>query len=128
MSKDINVLIVDDHEFLRNGLAQYLKDCDGIHVVGTAANGEEALTQCTQLHPDIVLMDQKMPRMDGITATRLIREQYPTIQVVLLTAEPYAVTEKEVLAAGVSRILPKAITVSEIAQALRDTYADSHTS
>jgi DNA-binding NarL/FixJ family response regulator len=85
MAEDVGVLIVEDHDYLRDGLATYLNECEGLRVVGTAANGKEAVARCAEFNPDVVLMDIRMPESNGIEATRTIRQQYPHIQVVILT-------------------------------------------
>src|SRR6185503_13357575 len=82
----IRLLLVDDNERLRDSLGGFLTNLGGLEIVGTASTGKEALEQCAKLHPDMVLMDIRMPEMDGIAATRLIHEQYPDIQVVVLTS------------------------------------------
>jgi len=83
---EISVLIVDDHAMVRQGLRTFLTLSEGIEVVGEAANGLEAVEQVRQQQPDIVLMDLVMPEMDGIEATRRIRELSPETQVLALTS------------------------------------------
>ena len=73
----IRIVIVDDHAMLRKGLAVFLMSYPDLEPVGEAANGKEALAMCAGKRPDIVLMDLMMPIMDGITATRLIRQDIP---------------------------------------------------
>ena len=82
----IRLLIVDDHKVVRNGLKVFISLYDDIEVVGEARNGQQAVEQCATHQPDVVLMDMVMPVMDGPTATRLIREQFPQVQVVVLTS------------------------------------------
>jgi DNA-binding NarL/FixJ family response regulator len=82
----IRVVLADDHAVVRAGLEQLLSGTDDIEVVGTAADGAEALEVVRDQHPDVVLMDLQMPRVDGVTATRLVREQVPETQVVVLTS------------------------------------------
>src|SRR5512135_2136080 len=82
----IRVVVVDDHAMLRQGLAVFLMSYDDLKLVGEAANGEEAIALCAEKQPDVVLMDLMMPIMDGITATRLIHQDYPAIQVIALTS------------------------------------------
>jgi len=81
----IRVLLVDDQEIIRQGIATILRYADGLEVVGQAGDGEEAIRQATRLKPDVVLMDIKMPRMGGIPATRKICEALPDTRVVILT-------------------------------------------
>src|SRR6478672_6244401 len=82
----IRVLIVDDHAVVRSGLAAFLEVFDDLELVGQAAGGQEAIYLCAQLQPDVVLMDLMMPDMDGATATRLIRQQCPKVQIIALTS------------------------------------------
>jgi DNA-binding NarL/FixJ family response regulator len=79
-------VLVDDHAVLRSGLGQLLSGASDIEVVGTAADGMEAVDVVQGTRPDVVLMDLQMPRMDGVSATRLIRERVPDAQVVVLTS------------------------------------------
>ena len=79
------VLIVDDQALMREGLQTLLEIDQSIHVVGTAANGQEGLVQARALAPDVVLMDIRMPVLDGIAATRAVKESQPHIRVLMLT-------------------------------------------
>jgi DNA-binding NarL/FixJ family response regulator len=81
----IRVLIADDHTLFRDGLVALINRWDGFSVVGMAADGEEAVQLCESLSPDLVLMDVRMPRMGGVEATRLIKESYAKVRVVMLT-------------------------------------------
>ncbi len=81
----IRVLLVDDHAILREGLRALLSCFDDVRVVGDAANGAIALQRVQELEPDVVIMDIAMPVMDGFESTRLLREQYPQVQVLILT-------------------------------------------
>ena len=81
----MKVLIADDQTAVREGLTMLLQTMPGIEVVGAAADGEEAIALADRLTPDVVLMDLRMPRLDGIEATRHIRTEYPEVQVVVLT-------------------------------------------
>ena len=85
-SQAAGVLVVDDEAVVRTGLSVYFEVCDDLVMVGEASDGEEAIALCERLQPDVVLMDLRMPGMDGITATRHIRQQFPHIQVVALTS------------------------------------------
>lgn len=82
----IRVLIADDHHVVRRGLLFFLKTQKDINVVGEATNGREAVELTASLRPDIVLMDLVMPVMDGIQATKKIKEQYPKTEVLMLTS------------------------------------------
>ncbi len=86
----IRVMLVDDHTMVRRGLATFLQVFDDLELAGEAADGGEAIQLCAQLMPDVVLMDLSMPVMDGVTATRIIRQRFPKVQV-LATLSPAAV-------------------------------------
>jgi DNA-binding NarL/FixJ family response regulator len=81
----MRVLLVDDDALIRDGLKMILELEADIEVVGTAANGQDAIVQCTEKLPDVVLMDIRMPIMDGVQATKLIKEQFQTIKILFLT-------------------------------------------
>jgi DNA-binding NarL/FixJ family response regulator len=80
----VKILLVDDHQLFLDGLKSLLTS-RGIEVVGTARDGLEGLEKASSLHPDVVLMDLKMPRLDGLAATRLITSEQPNVKVVVLT-------------------------------------------
>lgn len=115
----IRVAIVDDHAMLRKGLAVFLMSYDDLKLVGEAANGKEALALCAETHPDIVLMDLMMPIMDGITATRRIRHDFPEIEVIALTSFGEEGLVKSVLQAGAISYLFKKISADDLAEAIR---------
>jgi len=81
----LRVLIVDDDALIRDGLKIILENEEDFEVVGTASNGEEAVRLCKVTNPDVVLMDIRMPIMDGVEATRIIKEQFSSVKVLLLT-------------------------------------------
>jgi NarL family two-component system response regulator YdfI len=85
MNKPIRVLIVDDHLIVREGLRLILETEEGYDLVGEAADGNEALKYASELHPDVILMDLRMPGMDGLTAIEHLKRDYPQIAVVILT-------------------------------------------
>ena len=118
-SNKIRVLIVDDHQVVREGLASVLKTKDHIDVVGLAVNGRDAVEKAGQLVPDVVLMDISMPGMDGVEATHLIKKENPQIGIVILTM--YAEEEYifELVRAGVGGYLLKDADSAQIAAAIR---------
>jgi NarL family two-component system response regulator YdfI len=81
----ITILIADDHDVVRDGLRLILESEDDFEVVGEAANGAEAVRLCSETHPQVVLMDLRMPGMDGLTAIKHIRQQQPDVNIVILT-------------------------------------------
>ncbi len=119
----IRLLIVDDHAVMRTGLKLFLMAFDDLDLVGEAANGEEAVHLCNQIHPDVVLMDLAMPGMDGATATRTIRRQYPGVQVIVLTNFQDVDLVQQALQAGAIGYLLKNVSADELATAIRAAHA-----
>jgi DNA-binding NarL/FixJ family response regulator len=115
----MRVLIVDDHPVTRDGLRTAFNMADEIEVVGEAASGEEALDAVAQNSPDIVFMDVRMPGMNGIQATRLIRERHPETKVILFTIDESRASVAEAIQAGVSGYLLKDASVGELINAAR---------
>lgn len=118
-SNKIRVLIVDDHQVVREGLASVLKTKDHIDVVGLAVNGRDAVEKARKLLPDVVLMDISMPGMDGVEATLHIKKENPQIGIVILTM--YAEEEYifELVRAGAGGYLLKDADSAQIAAAIR---------
>jgi NarL family two-component system response regulator YdfI len=85
MSEPIRILVADDHLIIRQGLRLILETQEGFEMVGEAADGAEAVRSCAELHPDVVLMDLRMPGMDGLTAIERLQTEQPGIAVVILT-------------------------------------------
>jgi DNA-binding NarL/FixJ family response regulator len=118
MSKDIRVLLVDDHEIVRDRLRRLLELQQGIEVVGEATDGEEALSQVEVLSPDVVLMDVKMPKMNGIEATRRLKEKQTACKIIMLTM--YEEHAAESIKAGADSYLLKGAKGHELAEAIRE--------
>ena len=121
----IRVLIVDDNDSTRSGLAVFLEAFDDLKLVGQATNGLAALQLCGQIQPDVVLMDLVMPEMDGIAATRAIRQSFPHIQVVVLTGFGNQELATGALRAGAAAFLLKNTSIDELANAIRAARAVS---
>jgi two-component system, NarL family, response regulator LiaR len=119
----IRVMLVDDHTMVRRGLATFLKVFDDLELVGEAGDGETAVSLCGQILPDVVLMDMLMPDVDGVTATRLIRQQFPSVQVLALTSFKEEGLVQSALQAGAIGYLLKDVTAEELAQAIRAAHA-----
>ena len=119
---EIRVLICDDHAILRDGIRTLLERQTDIRVVGVAGNGREALARVAELNPDIVLMDVAMPEMDGIQATRLIKQQYPGGKVLILTQHDDREYVGSLLQAGASGYVLKRSGGHEVILALRQVY------
>ena len=111
--------IVDDHELARASLRNMLTDEPDIEVVGEAANGREALLLCSRLRPDLVLMDVRMPEMDGLAATREIKQRYPQISVIMLTMHENPDYLFEALKAGAAGYVLKDAPQEVVVEAVR---------
>jgi NarL family two-component system response regulator LiaR len=122
-SDRIRVMIVDDHLMVRRGLATFLKVYKNFELVGEADSGEAAIQLCAKLQPDVVLMDMVMQGMDGGAATRLIRKQCPSAQIIALTSFKDEILIKSALQAGAISYLLKGVSASELAQAIRAAHA-----
>jgi DNA-binding NarL/FixJ family response regulator len=119
MSKSVRVLIADDQRVVREGLSLLLGLLDDVNVVGAAGDGHEAVALAASLHPDVVLMDLRMPRCDGVEATRLLREQDPGVKVVVLTTYADDLSVIPALRAGAHGYLTKDVSAAEIRHALQ---------
>lgn len=119
MADKIRVLIVDDHEVVRQGLAAFLGVQDDIEIAGEAADGEQALTMTASLRPDVILMDLVMPRLDGVEAIRRIRADDPSARIVVLTT--FADDDKlfPAIRAGAAGYLMKDVSPHDLARAVR---------
>lgn len=113
------VMVVDDHAVTRHGVVLLCNAAEGIEVVGEASDGQEAVERISRIMPDVVLMDVDMPRRDGISATREIRQLHPSIGVVVLTVHEDQETIFEAIKAGASGYLPKSASLDEIQRAVK---------
>jgi len=114
----IRVLVADDQRVVREGLVLLLELLGGIEVVGAAADGEQAMALAADLRPDVVLMDLRMPRLDGVAATRRLRERDPGVRVIALTTYDDEHSVMEAVRAGARGYLTKDAGAEEIRQAL----------
>jgi len=119
----IRILIVDDHAMLREGMRTLLSQEADFEIVGEAANGEEAVTLAGKLKPDIVIMDIVMPVMNGVEATRQIRQLYPAVSVLVLSAFSDTRHIVELLEAGARGYLLKSSAGKELVKAIRAVRA-----
>lgn len=119
----IKVLLVDDQTLIRQGIRLLLEIEPDVRVVGQAADGREAVRQVEALHPDVVLMDVRMPEMDGVAATREISARFPEVGVIILTTFEDDETVFDGLEAGARGYLLKDVSSEEMAQAVRKVAA-----
>jgi two-component system, NarL family, response regulator LiaR len=123
----IRVMVVDDHGMVRRGIVVYLKSNADIRVVGEAENGREAIELCGQLKPNVILMDLTMPEMDGVTATRAIKQKWPQVQVIVLTSFPEKVLVQDAVQPGAISYLLKNASGEDLAAAIRHASAGRST-
>jgi DNA-binding NarL/FixJ family response regulator len=116
---DVRVLVVDDHQIVRDGLVALLGALEGIEVVGSAADGREALHLVAADEPDVVVMDIQMPGLDGIEATRFLAGRHPGVRVVVLTMNEDDDTILSAIRAGASGYLLKGAGAEEVQHAVR---------
>ena len=120
---DIRVMICDDHALFRRGLVMVLEAEDDIEVVGEAEDGEDAVAKAAELVPDVVLMDVRMPVVDGIEATRRITESVPHARILMLTVSDEEDDLYEAIKAGATGYLLKEVSIEEVAPAARAVMA-----
>jgi DNA-binding NarL/FixJ family response regulator len=118
-AEKLRVIIVDDHALFRRGLEMVLENEADIEVVGEAHDGQQAVDRTTELMPDVVLMDVRMPRRSGIEATQRIKELMPHVKIVVLTNSDEEADLYEAIKAGASGYLLKEISSEEVADAIR---------
>lgn len=116
MDSQLRLLIVDDNPRARDGLSAFLSTQNGLQVISEASNGEEALAEVESQHPDLVLMDLQMPVMDGLQATRIIKQRWPQVKVIILTI--YSEGESPARQAGADGFLVKGCSSEEMRETL----------
>ncbi len=115
----IRLLIADDHALVRSGLRSMLQREPGIEIVGEARNGREAVELCRSLRPDLVLMDVRMPEMDGLKATRAIKREHPETGVLMVTMHENRDYMLEATKAGAAGYVLKDAPRNELLSAVR---------
>lgn len=123
----IRVMLVDDHDMVRRGLAAFLKVKPDLELVAEARNGQEALEVCGEAQPDVILMDLVMPEMDGAAATRAVRERHPDVKVIALTSFQEKNLIRNALEAGAIGYLLKNVTIDDLAVAIRAAHSGQST-
>ena len=120
---DLKVLVVDDTDHVRRMLADML-ELDGFEVVGQAASGDEAIALAGKTEPDVIIMDYKMPDMDGLTAARTIREARPEQSIILYTAYLDADLEAEAKEAGIAMCIGKVQGLNQLERHITELCRD----
>lgn len=118
----VRVLIVDDQQLMRDGIASLLKLQDGLEIVGMAANGQEAVELAASQQPDVILMDVRMPVLDGVAATEQIHRQIPACKILMLTTFNDEAYVLEALQVGASGYLLKDLPARDLAQAIQAVH------
>ena len=113
------ILLVDDESLVRQVLTRILADYPDVEVVGQAASGEEAISRVETLRPHLVIMDIRMPKMDGIAAAREIKSKYPEVQILALTEYAHGYHADAMLKAGALAVYPKANAFEELYPAIK---------
>ena len=120
MGKEIRVLLVDDHQVVRDGLHSMLAEEPDIEVVGESSGSEDVLAQIADCSPNVILMDIKMPRVDGIQLAYMVKQKYPDCNVVMLTL--YSEYLPQAMGVGAKGYLLKDTSREELIQAIRQVY------
>ena len=120
----IRIVLADDHAAMRIGIATFLQAFDDLELVGEATNGAEAVRLCGETQPDVVLMDMRMPVMDGLEATRSIMEQWPATRIIAFTSFKERDLVYNVLQAGAIGYLMKDVSPEELAASIRMAASD----
>ncbi len=118
----IKVLVVDDHALVRMGIRRLLEDLPEIEVIGEAESGEEALIKVKQCDPDVVLLDMKMPGIDGWEVTRRLKKSNPRVKIIAVTALSAEPLPSRVLQLGAMGYLTKESGAEEMAEAIQKVY------
>jgi DNA-binding NarL/FixJ family response regulator len=119
----VRVVVVDDHSLVRDALTDLLESAGGISVIGQCADGTEVADAVQDLHPDVLLLDLQMPRMDGLTAARGVRTAHPEVRIVFLTSGLNDATVREARAIGAAGYLLKDVDPADLPGLIRDVAA-----
>lgn len=122
MSQTVRVLICDDHELFREGLKAILRDETGVEVIGEARDGREAVEKAARLGPDVVVMDMEMPNLNGLEATRRIRQAHPYVKVLILTMYGEKELVARCLEAGAAGYVLKDVPATQLLYAIRAVH------
>jgi DNA-binding NarL/FixJ family response regulator len=125
VTRTIKLLVAEDHALMRDGLRLVLGDADGIQIVGEARDGTEVLPLVASMQPDVVLLDLRMPGMDGLTCLDQIRERYPTVKVVVFSALDSNEQIEAALRRGADGYVVKTINPVDLASAVRQAVEGS---
>lgn len=116
------VVVVDDHQVVRAGISVALLTSKDIELVGRVGDGEAALRLCEEVHPDVVVMDLRLPGMDGISAIRALRQRDPEVGILALTSFPDEYWMQEALQAGATGYLQKNVDLDVLIHAIRAAH------
>ena len=118
----MDVIIVDDHQIVRDGISLLLMRYVDIKVIGEASNGDELLILLKKLEPDIIILDISMPKISGIELTEIVKKKYPHIEIIIFSSHSEGENVLKSLEAGAKGILPKNTIREELVEALRAVY------
>src|SRR6202521_5272729 len=122
-TRKLRILVADDHELVRRGIRELLRARRGWTVVGEAVNGLEAVEKANRLKPDVAILDISMPNLDGLQATRRIRETVPTAEVIVLAMHESGQMVRRVLDAGALGYVLKSDLAKHLVKAVKDVSA-----
>ncbi len=115
-------MIVDDHQIVRDGISVLLMKYDDIEVIGEASNGEDLLKLLENMQADVIIIDISMPKISGIELTKIVKEKYPSIELIIFSSHSEGENVVASLEAGAKGILPKSTIREELVEALRAVY------
>jgi NarL family two-component system response regulator LiaR len=123
----IKILLVDDHDMVRQGLMVLLRTFDDFEVVGETADSRKVLSLCAELQPDVVLMDIFMPHMSGVAATKLVHEHFPYVHIIALSSTAERNLVEDMFKAGAMSYIIKTGSIDEVAAAIRASMCGTAT-